>query len=397
NVTTKDINDGQSWLDIEKSILPCVVQLLPKDSPLVRAMRAHLLTRMMMGLHYISEDQIRRKDTYQEECGKQCLKLTDKYDKSFNFLKQHSYYHSTPDIHSKGPHSIYCTRVNEGFHQETREIYTRLNKKNVDEQVSTISGWRGRCMTDLDAIWEAMTCIRMTLNQYDTEISGRIAGPAVHADVSPDDIQDMRDASNDNHWRLGAPGNFVSSRFAMKDTPWISDSTRRNFQSDLCSFIQNTFPDERLREDGEELFTIHPFWCIYLHYTSLEDWTDLCDVLRCNPSFQVNHEERFDCVAINMDNNPLTFGRILFLVKCKLPSGRTEDIALVQLFKKSNWRPKTGWTNCRIVEDARTIFILPRYFIRGAHMINCFGCSREDHTFYLDDVADFDWLLCTGN
>ncbi|KAF7354335.1 hypothetical protein MVEN_01122000 [Mycena venus] len=30
---------------------------------------------------------------------------------------------------------------------------------------------------------------------------------------------------------------------------------------------------------------IRPFRCIYLHYTSLEDWTDQCDVLRCNPSF----------------------------------------------------------------------------------------------------------------
>ncbi|KAJ7245782.1 hypothetical protein C8J57DRAFT_1679115, partial [Mycena rebaudengoi] len=110
-----------------------------------------------------------------------------------------------------------------------------------------------------------------------------------------------------------------------------------------------------------------------------------------------NHEERFDCVAINMDNDPLTFGRILFLFQCKLPSGRTEDIALVRLFKKSNWRPKTGWTNCRIFEDVCTTFILPRYFICGAHMINCVGCSREDHTFYLDDVADFDWLLRTGN
>ncbi|KAJ7136182.1 hypothetical protein C8R44DRAFT_952959 [Mycena epipterygia] len=34
NVTTKDINDDQSWLDIEKCILPCVVQLLPRNSPL---------------------------------------------------------------------------------------------------------------------------------------------------------------------------------------------------------------------------------------------------------------------------------------------------------------------------------------------------------------------------
>ncbi|KAJ7878008.1 hypothetical protein B0H14DRAFT_2342197 [Mycena olivaceomarginata] len=142
---------------------------------------------------------------------------------------------------------------------------------------------------------------------------------------------------------------------------------------------------------------IRPFQCIYIHYMSLEDWTDRCDVLRCNPSFQVNHEERFDCISINMANDPLTFGRMLFLFQCRLPSGRTEDIALVRLFKKSTWRPKTLWKNCRIYEDARTIFILPRYFVRGAHMINCFGCSKEGRTFYLDDVADSDWVLRAGN
>ncbi|KAJ7803493.1 hypothetical protein B0H13DRAFT_1671677 [Mycena leptocephala] len=107
--------------------------------------------------------------------------------------------------------------------------------------------------------------------------------------------------------------------------------------------------------------------------------------------------ERFDCVAINIDDDPLTFGRMLFLFKCHLPSGRTKDIVLVRLFKKSGWRPKTVWKNCRIFEDGRTMFILPQYIIRGAHMVNCLGCNKEDHTFYLDDVVDFDWLLRAGN
>jgi hypothetical protein len=43
------------------------------------------------------------------------------------------------------------------------------------------------------------------------------------------------------------------------------------------------------------------------------------------------------------------------------------------------------------------MFILPRYFVRGAHMVNCLGCNKADHTFYLDDVADADWVLRAGN
>ncbi|KAJ7125530.1 hypothetical protein C8R43DRAFT_1146762, partial [Mycena crocata] len=402
NVTTKDINDGQSWLDIEKCILPCVVQYLPRNSPFVHAIRAHLLTRMMMGLHCISEDQIKRKDAYQEEYQKHCQanvliffkKLTDEYGKSFDFPKQHALYHSTPDIRNKGPHSVYCTRVNEGFHQESREIYARLNKRNLDKQGSSEIFFQ---MTDLDAIREAMAFIRMTLNQYDSEISQRIAELAEHTDgMSLDDIQHVPDVPND-HWRLGSPQNLVNSRFAMKDAVWINDATRRTFHSDLRTFIREAFPNEPLREDGEETIMIRPFRCIYIHYTSLENWTDQCDVLRCNPSFQVNHEKRFDFVTINMDDDPLTFARMLFLFQCRLPSGRSEDIALVRLLKKSTWRPKTLWKNCRIFEDGRTMFILPRYFLRGAHMINCFGCTKEDRTFYLDDVADFDWLLRAGN
>ncbi|KAJ7724749.1 hypothetical protein DFH07DRAFT_758882 [Mycena maculata] len=204
NVTTKDINDGQSWLDIEKCILPCVVQLLPRNSPFVHAIRAHLLTRMMMGLHCISEEQIKRKDNYQEEYGKYCNKLTEEYDKSFDFPKQHALYHSTPDIKNKGPHSIYCTRVNEGFHQECREIYARLNKRNLDKQATTEIFLQ---MTDLDAIREAMALIRMTVDQYDLEILQRIAELSVRANVSPDDIEEVPDAPDEHHWRLGENAN----------------------------------------------------------------------------------------------------------------------------------------------------------------------------------------------
>ncbi|KAJ7913070.1 hypothetical protein B0H13DRAFT_1874236 [Mycena leptocephala] len=46
----------------------------------------------------------------------------------------HSLYHPTPDIRYKGPHFIYCARANEGLHQETREIYARLNKRDGDKQ-----------------------------------------------------------------------------------------------------------------------------------------------------------------------------------------------------------------------------------------------------------------------
>jgi hypothetical protein len=115
-------------------------------------------------------------------------------------------------------------------------------------------------MTDLDAIREAMALIRMTVNQYDTQILQRIAELAERTDVSPNDIQEVPDAPNDDHWQLGAPQNLVNSRFAMKDAVWTNDATRRSFHSDLRTFIRNSFPDEPLREDGEETI-----WCARIH------------------------------------------------------------------------------------------------------------------------------------
>jgi hypothetical protein len=85
NVTTVEYTDGQAFLDILKvstfvelilylpgsipklsiqCILPCVVQLLPRNSPLVQCIRAYAQTRMMIGLHCISELQISRLRVY---------------------------------------------------------------------------------------------------------------------------------------------------------------------------------------------------------------------------------------------------------------------------------------------------------------------------------------------
>ncbi|KAJ6451190.1 hypothetical protein C8R45DRAFT_848620, partial [Mycena sanguinolenta] len=82
-VTTKDINDAQSYLDIEK-------------------------------------------------------KLSETYPQySFDFPKQHDVYHTSADMRAKGAPSNYCSRVNEGFHQENREAYALGNKKN-DKHARTV-------------------------------------------------------------------------------------------------------------------------------------------------------------------------------------------------------------------------------------------------------------------
>jgi hypothetical protein len=89
-----------------------------------------------------------------------------------------------------------------------------------------------------------------------------------------------------------------------------------------------------------------------------------------------------------MQDDPLTFGRLLYLFSIRLPSGSEEDIALVRLFKRSRWTPWTVWDNCCILEDGKTSFILPKYFTRGAHLIEAFGAPRENTTFYLNHTKE---------
>ncbi|KAK6971572.1 hypothetical protein R3P38DRAFT_3413228 [Favolaschia claudopus] len=362
NVTTKDLNDGQSYLDIEKCILPCIVQLLPKGSPWVHAIRAHIRYRMMLDLNCITDEQIERKEKYQTEYGKWCMKITEKYGYSFDFPKQHQCRHTSEAIRDKGVPKVYCTRVNEGYHQETREAVALGNHRNNDLQVAR-----------MDATKEAMARIRMTLDEYDKEEQERIETVAEHAAVPPESVPAAEAPSPEGdapHWRLGSGGKLLDSKCAMNGIHWIDTKTRDAFDANLRRFLRNTFTDENLRDDGMDSIKIRPYKCIYIDFTSLEDFTGKCDVLRCNPDFQVNHEKRFDFV---------------------------NDIALVRSVKASRWKPNTLWENCRLLENDRTMFILPRYFVRGAHMINAFGCRNEHSTYYLSDVVDGDWFLRAEN
>ncbi|KAJ7052426.1 hypothetical protein C8F01DRAFT_1065968 [Mycena amicta] len=349
NVTTKQMNDGQQYLDIEKCILPCIVQLLPKDSPWIHLIRAHLRYRMIMGLHCITDEQIVRKEKYAAEYEKWCKKIAQKHpDYHWNFPKQHDVYHSSDDIRSKGAPTVYCTRVDEGSHQENRDSAQHVNHRNNDQQVSTI-----------DATKEAMARIRMAVNAHDKEQEEELNEVAEHVGVSAESVRAAEQEprpTTDEHWRLGAPGKLEDSRLALRDASWLDEDTRCNFDKKLRAFLRNAVPDEALRPDSEERIDIRRCNCIYVHYTSAEDYTDKFDLLRCNPDFQTNHEKRFDCVNINLTEDTLEFARILCLFRCRFPSKREVDVALVRIFKKAAWKPKTMWENCRVLEDVWVIY-----------------------------------------
>jgi len=143
---------------------------------------------------------------------------------------------------------------------------------------------------------------------------------------------------------------------------------------------------------------LHPYQCLYLTYQSLEDWTELQDILRCNPDFQ--GEPRYDCIIINMDlpSGQLSIARLRGLFNCRLSSGETCDVALVCMLPLSKWKPKTKWEGCRIDDELKEPrFIMAKYLLHGAHMISAFGASESPLKFYLNDTIDSDMFLRAGN
>ncbi|KIJ48723.1 hypothetical protein M422DRAFT_162220, partial [Sphaerobolus stellatus SS14] len=116
-VTSTQFTDGNSYKDIQKIILPSVVDLLPANSVFV---------------HY---DHIK----YLEDClpkyEKYCITISRKHDKNFNYLKHHNLIHLPEDLRAKGMTDNYSTRPGEGFQQEVQQAYDQTNFRNAEPQV----------------------------------------------------------------------------------------------------------------------------------------------------------------------------------------------------------------------------------------------------------------------
>jgi hypothetical protein len=126
----------------------------------------------------------------------------------------------------------------------------------------------------------------------------------------------------------------------------------------------------------------------------MEDWTEARDILRCNPNF---HQcERYDCIIINDDTPGTSVARLRSLLRCRLPSGKVVDIALVHAFTRNGWKPYTMWRNCQILAEARnSSFLLLDYVVRGALLCPVFDSDARLH--YVVDTVDGDMFLHVNN
>ncbi|KAG6847873.1 hypothetical protein H0H93_005308 [Arthromyces matolae] len=385
-VTTSDIKDGQAYLDILKCVLPCIVQLLPRGSALVHCIRAYAKYRMLVGMHCMPESRrqhlIRSVSIYE----KSTEKVNQDHDKNFAFPKNHATGHVGDEILNKGTTDNMTTRTGEGFQQEAAEAYAQTNKKQAEHQMARI-----------DETQEIVARIRMLIDNDKK-------APELQETQSDEDEGDLTELSEQPrsqtgpweppqtisgappHWKFGSP----SQRAESSDLESISeDSHFVGFDEKLRTFLLEVVPEERLRfEDTIE--------CAYIHYQSREDWSLARDIIRCNKLF--HGRERFDCVVVNMDLPGLVVARVRALLRCKLPSGKVLDLAIVKMLSRTqSWKPNTVWSGCEVhEEDKNPSFILMDYIVRGCLVSPTFD-SKAPHMFYLVDTVDEDMFLRASN
>ncbi|KII93190.1 hypothetical protein PLICRDRAFT_121618 [Plicaturopsis crispa FD-325 SS-3] len=377
NVTTIEYTDGQGYLDILKGILPCIVQLLPKNSPLVHCIRAYARYRMMVGMHCMSESRLKRLEGYLAAYEHWCTMLGDLKD--FDFFKQHASSHAPRDIRARGSTDNFSTRPGEGVQQEVREAYEETNGKNAESQ-----------MTRRDANHEAIARIRMAV---DDDNRARLDDAELDDDVEAD-TPAPPGSDSIRHWKLGSPESRRTDSMSLEASKLKAASPEfSSFHTKLSSFLALHVPQYPSGHHGS--ITIREYKCVYIHYQSLEDWTAARDILRCSADF--HGRSRRDCFIVNMDSPRLTCARLLGMYRCTLPSGDFQDVAFVRMFRPNSWRPNTLWDGCYVSdEEAEPTFVMMQYMVRGAHMIPAFD-SPSDRRFYLDDLADPDMFLRAGN
>ncbi|KAJ7686915.1 hypothetical protein B0H17DRAFT_984801 [Mycena rosella] len=358
-VTTIHFTDGQTFYDILKSVLPCIVQILPSNNPLVHCIRAYQRYRLMAGMYCMPARRLERLNEFIKDYEHWCTRVSKEYGKNFDFFKQHAASHLVQDIRSKGTTNHGSTRPGEGFQQEAAEAYNQTNFKNVASQMNRINETQ-----------EAIARIRMAIDQHDQQCE--------EGDVdSTPKFSRVTSAS----WRFGAAGRIVNSNAFGVLKP--AGCTVQNFNLMLRDFIAEHFPDDRV--SYEQRIQIQPFKCAHLTYQSFEDWRGLEDIVRCNPSF--HGSERYDSVLFNSDSPGMSFARISALLRCTLESKRQFDVALVHEFRQNKWKPRTAWAGCQVHEEAKEYsLLLMDYVIRGALLTRAPVVGKGNLHFLVDTV-----------
>ncbi|KIJ29756.1 hypothetical protein M422DRAFT_188008, partial [Sphaerobolus stellatus SS14] len=263
-VVAVDFSDGNSYRDILKCILPCIVNILPRNSTIVQAIRLCAIIREIASLNPVTEEHIE----YLERClpryQKICSQLSLQFGKNYNYPKHHNLVHLPEDLRAKGSTVNYTTRPGEGFQQEVQQAYDQTNFKNTEPQ-----------MTQIDENQEAIARIRTAVDLHDEYLTR-----AIEEQNRTDGGECPVPTVSETHWSLGSPLRMIPAKKYEKEH--VGQPGFRFFERNLHDFLHHNIP---LQERPSEPLQIVPYQCLYLRYRSLENWQEKQDILRCNAEF----------------------------------------------------------------------------------------------------------------
>ncbi|KZV78325.1 hypothetical protein EXIGLDRAFT_593318, partial [Exidia glandulosa HHB12029] len=292
-VTLFDFSDGNTFVSILETLPQCIVQQLPRNSPLVRAVAWCQAYRIVAGLKCIATSQLAYlRNTVIKAYEKECNLVSQKYGKNFDFPKQHGCAHVVQDIYTKGSTVNQSTRPGEGFIQEVKQQYWRTNGREAEKQ-----------MTDQDAYSEVVAQIRTSV---DAARNARAALEAQAAAPKPEGPERPRVS-------FGAPSRKWEHLRDMEASLAAQDIDSRNFDVKLRGFLAATFPKTATANALSANIMIQTYSCLYAGYDSLEDFRAAQDILRCTRNW--NGAARYDCVLLSSDNEQSDVGRLRLLLR----------------------------------------------------------------------------------
>ncbi|KAK6988973.1 hypothetical protein R3P38DRAFT_3331734 [Favolaschia claudopus] len=362
--TKIDYSEAQTFVDILKCISPCISELLPRNSLLVRVARVMQKIRVMLGLDVTTRSRLDHLRTLILEYNNLCNDISKDLGKSFDFLKQHFLSHAAENIQQKGTSRNMNTRVGEGFQQEVSALYCKTNGKNAEHQISV-----------LDENEETMA-------RLDMEVQLWKDSQALESEFEPIPAA----VPNQNtHWKLGSAEKRIHPRrFELLHR---GEALYRNFEMRLREYLASYHPNTpvHLEEDIEIL----PCKALAVTYQSRVNWKSERDILRCNPNF--HKRPRYDSLIFSAEDDQSALGQLALLFRCFLPRGTTLDLALVRTYRNSSFKSKTP-TDCPVREkNSSSMFIALEHVERGALLCPIFGASKE--VFYVIDCIDEDMYL----
>lgn len=305
------------------------------------------------------------------------------------------------DIREKGTTDNFTTRTGEGFQQETAQAYEQTNMKNAEHQVSPcLLLWGAEIhiikMSVIDEKQEAIACIRMAIDNNNLAES--------HLDALDDEeLSDIDQDVDSQHWQFGSREGKKSNLRVMSAELQGEHEEYRRLEERVRDFVAHHLPEEAMRYE-DDIYVSHcsidqiyqeqfiyyisqaqRYKCLSLKYQSKVDWTEMKDILRCNPDF--HGHPRFDCVVVHDDAPGLTCARLKGLIRCWLPSGRVLDLALICGFTRSRWKPRTLWKGYRVLdEDGDPSIIMVDYLLRGGLVCPVSEQDGEKAHYFIDTV-----------